>query len=117
MSLFKMSDSQIRKVAEPILKDTIIGANNKDWKQFSKHMPARESSNTEIREDVERQWEEDKYLTAFSTEFEFMGIIRKMNCILVLWKLTSSESEDEYLEKLYLEETDGHIQQAGIWTE
>jgi len=36
---------------------------------------------------------------------------------MVLWKQTSSASKDEYLEKLYLQEIDGEIKQAGTWIE
>ena len=112
-----MTDSQIRELAAPILNDTIIGANNKDWIQFSKNMHKEQSSNLEIKEDVERQWEEDEYLTKFSDKAEFLGVIRKSDEVVVLWKLTSSVTKDEYLERLYLEEKDGVIFQVGIWTD
>jgi len=117
MTIFEMTDAQIRDVARPILLDTIIGANNKDWVQFSKHMPKEEASDTEIKEDVERQWDEDEYLTKFSDEAEFLAVIRKSDVVVVLWKLTSSVTDDEYLERLYLEEQDGVIYQVGIWTD
>lgn len=39
MGLMGMSDREICEIAKPILLDTIYGANNKDWVQFSKHMP------------------------------------------------------------------------------
>jgi len=117
MTLLEMSDSQIRDLAAPILRDTIIGANNKDWIQFSKNMPEDDSSNSEIKEDVERQWEEDEYLTTFSDQAEFLAIIRKLDVVIVLWKLTSTATDDEYLERLYLEEKDGVVFQVGIWTD
>ena len=117
MSLLEKTDSEIREFAAPILKDTIIGANNKDWQQFSKNMPLEHSSDIETKEDVERQWEEDDYLTKFSDEFEFLAVIRKPDVVVVLWKLTSTVSDEEYLERLYLEERDGVIYQVGIWTD
>jgi len=117
MSLLEKSDSQIRELAEPILLDTIIGANNKDWQQFSKHMPPEHASDIESKEDVERQWEEDDYLTKFSEEFEFLAVIRKPDVVVVLWRLTTTLSDEQYLERLYLEERDGVIYQVGIWTD
>jgi len=117
MALLEMTDSQIRDLAAPILRDTIIGANNKDWIRFSKNMPEKDSSNSEIKKDVERQWEEDEYLTTFSDQAEFLGVIRKSDVIVVLWKLTSTATDNEYLERLYLEEKDGVIFQVGIWTD
>jgi len=103
MGLLEMTDSQIRDLAAPILRDTIIGANNKDWIQFSKNMPEEDSSNSEIKKDVERQWEEDQYLTTFLDQAEFLAVIRKSDVVVVLWKLTSTATDDEYLERLYRE--------------
>lgn len=117
MRLLKMPDEEIVKLAKPILLDTIVGANNSDWALFSKHMPFEDSSNAEIQADVERQWQEDPYLTAFRETPEFLGVIRKSEGVAVLWKLTCTVNDDEYLEKLYLEERDGVILQTGIWTE
>lgn len=117
MSLLDKTDSQIRELAAPILKDTIIGANNKDWEQFSRHMPPEHASDIESKEDVERQWEEDDYLTKFSDKFEFLAVIRKTDVVVVLWRLTSTVTEEEYLERLFLEDRDGVIYQVGIWTD
>jgi len=117
MKLLKMSDSQILEVAEPILKDIVTGSNNKDWEQFSRHMPAEDSGNPKIKASVEKQWQENEILTSLSDISEFLGVIRKQDCVLVLWKQTSSRSEDEYLEKLYLQEIDGDIRQKGTWIE
>ena len=81
-----MSDVQIFEAAEPILKDTIVGARHKDWALFSKHMPIEDSSSPEIRADVEKQWDEDEYLTAFTDNAEFLGD-SEGRCFLVLWRL------------------------------
>ena len=117
MILSELSDSKILEIAEPILKDTIVGARNNDWALFSKHMPIEDSSSLEIREDVERQWKEDPYLTAFEDNYVFLGVVRKTDGVLVIWRITSSLSEDEYLEQLHLEEEeDGRVIQTGIWT-
>ncbi|OED39380.1 hypothetical protein AB833_15735 [Chromatiales bacterium (ex Bugula neritina AB1)] len=112
-----MSEAQIFEVAEPILKNAIAGARDKNWDLFSKYMPIEDSSNDELKANVEKQWQEGTYLTAFSRKFDFLGVIRKPERILVVFRLTSTLSKEEYLEKLYLEERDGKIVQAGIWTE
>ena len=117
ISLQEMTDQQVYEIAKPILLDTIYGANNKDWVQFSKHMPENHASDAESRTDVERQWDEDEYLTRFTDNPEFLAVIRKRDYITVLWKLTTSLSEDEYLERLVLEEKNEKIYQVGIWTD
>lgn len=117
MDLSQMSDLQICDIAKPILIDTIIGANNKDWAQFSKHMPDSDASNLENQIDVERQWAEDEYLTKFTDKPEFLGVLRKTDCVVVLWKLRTTISDDEYLERLYLEVRNDRVFQIGIWTD
>jgi len=117
MLLLEMSDQEIHKIAKPILLDTIYGANNKDWVQFSKHMPERHSSDLENRKDVERQWDENEYLTKYTDKPEFLGVIRKTEYVVVLWKLTATTTDEEYLERLILEEKNNKIYQIGIWTD
>ena len=117
MDLKEMSDLEICDLAKPILLDTIIGANNKDWEQFSKHMPERDASDLENKLDVERQWDEDEYLTKFTDKPEFLGVLRKNDCVVVLWKLRTSVNDDEYLERLYLEVKNNTVFQIGIWTD
>ena len=117
MKLLDMSDSQITEIAAPILKDVIVGSRNKDWALFAKHMVAEDASNAEAKASVETQWEEQTYLTTFSDKSEFLGVIRKPDIVIVLWKLTSTEFDEQYMEKLYLEEQDGKIVTLGIFTE
>ena len=117
MSLLEMSDQEICEVAKPILLDTIYGANNKDWVQFSRHMPEEDSSDMESKKDVERQWDEDEYLSKFTDEPEFIGVIRKSKCVVVLWKLRTTIDDEEYLERLILQERENKIYQVGIWTD
>jgi hypothetical protein len=97
--------------------DTIYGANNKDWVQFSKHMPEAHAEDIESRKDVERQWDEDEYLTKYTDKPEFLGVIRKSDCAVVLWKLKTTINDEEYLERLILEEKNSKMYQIGIWTD
>jgi len=117
MGLNDMSDQEIGELAKPILLDTIYGANNKDWGQFSKHMPERHSSDLESKKDVECQWDEDEYLTKFTANPKFLGVIRKSDYVVVLWKLRTTINDEEYLERLILEQKNGKLFQIGIWTD
>jgi hypothetical protein len=105
MELQEMSDSQILKIAAPILSDIVRGSNEKTWDLFSRHMP-KENANDEARADVEKQWEDNEYLTSLTETSEFLGVIRKTDYVLVLWKQKSTKVEGEFLEKLYLQEID-----------
>lgn len=117
MKFLEKTDSEILSIAEPILQDIISGTNAKDWKLFSKHMLTEQALDPKIRESVEKQWEESEWLTSLTTSPEFLGVIRKSDSIIVLWKQNSTKSQEEYLEKLTLVEIDGIVKEAGIWLE
>ena len=117
MKLLEMSDIEILKVAEPMLQDIVAGNNARDWALFSKHMPEADAADPKIRKDIERQWEECEWLTALAPTAEFLGVIRKPEEVVVLWRQTSPKSDEEFLEKLTLIEVDGKVLQDGIWLE
>ncbi len=114
--LAKMSDADIQRIAEPILADIVNGSNTMDWALFSKHM-TKQNATEEARANVEKQWKENKYLTSLSESPVFLGVIRKRDNVLVVWKQKSTAVEDEFLEKLYLQNINGEIKQVGIWLE
>lgn len=116
MELTAMSDFEIKEMAEPILKDIIRGSNQRDWELFSRHMP-KANATDEARADVEKQWKENPVLTSLSEDCEFLGVIRKTDTVLVLWKQTSATDSEEYLEQLYLQEIDGEVKAIGTWVE
>ena len=117
MKLLSMSDSEILKIADPVRQDVIDGSNSKNWELHSRNFPADVIKNEDIRKDVERQWQEDESVssprTALSRDSHYLGIIRKKDMVGVLWKQTSTKSEEEYLLKILLKEIDGEIKQAG----
>lgn len=119
MKLLSMSDSEIVNIADPIRQDVIDGSNSKDWKLHSRNLPAHVIENENIKKDVERQWQQDESVssprTSLSRESHYLGIIRKKDMVGVLWKQTSTKSDEEYLLKILLKEVDGEIKQAGAW--
>ena len=111
-----MSDAEVQKIAEPILADIIKGSNEMNWALFSKHMP-KENATEEARVNVEQQWKENEYLISLSEKPVFMGVIRKLDSVLVVWKQKSMKVEEEFLAKLYLQSINGEIKTSGIWLE
>ena len=117
MRTLGLSDSDILKIADPIRQDVIDGSNSKDWRVHSRNLPRHVIENIKVKEDVERQWREDEAAssprTSLSRESEYLGIIRKEERIGVLWKQTSTRSDEEYLLTIVLKEIDGEIKQVG----
>jgi len=117
VTLVDKTDEEILDIAKPILSDIIEGSNNKDWSLFSKHMPIEHSSNPDIKADVLGQWQKNVYMTSLSETPEFLGVIRRPENVLVVWKQKSSVSEGEFLQKLYLKELYGAVKQIGVLIE
>jgi len=117
MKLLDMSDAEIKDFADPIRQDVIDGSNNKDWELHSRNLPLRIIKDEDIQRDVEKQWRDDESAssprTSLARESEYLGVVRKNDIVAVLWKQTSTLSNDEYLLKILLKELDGEIKQAG----
>jgi len=116
MNMLKMSESEIQKIAELILTDIVKGSNEQDWDLFSKYMLNKDADG-ETREAVELKWKESQYTMSTSVGLNYLGIIRKSDHVLVLWKYKRFKHSDEFLKKLYLQEINGEIKQIGTWAD
>jgi hypothetical protein len=114
MNILNLTDQEIVQIADPIWDDIVQGANEKNWDLFSKYMPADHATD-EVRKNVEQQWENNPVLTSLSTKREFLSILRKADCVLVLWKQLSTQAEGEFLAMLYLKSLDSKVKSIGIW--
>jgi hypothetical protein len=114
MDLLTKSDSEILEIAGPIWDDIVQGSNEKDWDLFSKHMPKRHATE-EVRKDVEKQWSNNEVLTTLTAKREFIEILRKCDCVLVLWKQWSTKADGDFLAMLYLQDISDEAKAIGIW--
>lgn len=116
MDILAKSDSEILEIAEPMFDEIVKGSNEKNWELFSKNMRSKGSSKeAEIQKDVENQWEQSTLLTSLTAKREFLNILRKDDCVLVLWKQWSTKVEGEFLAMLYLTSINGEVKNTGIW--
>ena len=117
ISLVELSDLEIKEIAEPIRRDVIDGSNSQNWALHSRNMPSNIIENEHIQRDVEKQWREDESAasprTSLARESLYMGIIRKKKTVSIIWKQTSTKSDEEYLLSIVLKEIDGEIKQVG----
>ena len=49
------------------------------------------------RKDVERQWAEKPALSAFKAKKEVVGLLKRQDNILTIWKMWNDTTEDEIL--------------------
>lgn len=113
LNILKLSEAEILKIAEPIWDDIVKASNERNWKQFSKYMPI-EYATKEVKKSVEKQWKYLPALTTLSDRREYLGILRKNDSVVVLWKQWSTKVEGEFLGMLVLKEINSEIKTIGI---
>ena len=109
----RLQKEQIRSVAEPIWKNIIEAAAERDYAQFS-----RGFSNdllAKLSEEHFRQSCEDfPLLTTIEAGFEFIDTIQRENSITIMWRLTSSRYEGEFLGLLTLQSGDAGMEITAV---
>ena len=100
--LSRLQKEQLRSVAEPIWKNIIEAARERDYARFS-----RGFSNdllAKLSEEHFRQSCEDfPLLTTIESDFEFIDAIHREKSITILWRLASDRYEGEFLGQLTLQ--------------
>ena len=114
MDILTKSDSEILEIADSIWGDMIQGSNEKNWGLFSKYMSEKGKSD-EGRINIEKQWDQSDVLTSLTTKREFLNILRKSDCVVVLWKQWSTNVESDFLATLHLQSIDNEVKVTGNW--
>ncbi len=112
MDILQKTNDEILKIAEPIWDDIIRAGNEQDWDLFSKYMP-KEIVTEDHRKDVENQWSNNDLLTSLTVRREFIDILRRKDCVVVLWKQWSTKVEGEFLGRLYLQTRNDEVKTVG----
>ena len=109
----RLQKEQLRAVAEPIWKNIIEAARERDYARFS-----RGFSNdllAKLSEEHFRQSCEDfPLLTTIESDFEFIDSIHRENAITILWRLASSRYEGEFLGLLTLQNGDSGMEITSV---
>ena len=114
MSQFsRLQKEQLRSVAQPIWKNIIEAARDRDYARFS-----RGFSNdllAKLSEEHFRQSCEDfPLLTTIEADFEFIDSIHREHAVTILWRLTSSTYAGEFLGLLTLQSTDSGMEISAV---
>lgn len=109
----RLQKEQLRAVAEPVWKNIIEAAGERDYARFS-----RGFSNdllAKLSEEHFRQSCEDfPLLTTIAADFEFIDSIHRENTITILWRLRSSRYEGEFLGLLTLQSGDNGMEITAV---
>ena len=98
----RLQKEQLRTVAEPIWKNIIQAAAERDYSKFSRGFSSELLA--KLSEEHFRQSCEDfPVLTSIEPEFEFIDSIHRENSVTILWRLDSSKYAGEFLGQLTLQ--------------
>jgi hypothetical protein len=109
----RLQKEQIRSVAEPIWKNIIEAARERDYARFSRGF-ATELLAKLSEEHFRQSCEDFPLLTTIDTDFAFIDTIHRETSITILWRLTSSAYEGEFLGLLTLQSGDAGMEITAV---
>ena len=113
MQFSRLQKQQLREVAEPIWRNIIDGARERNYAKFSRGFSSELLAR--LSEEHFRQSCEDfPLLTTIEPEFEFIDSINRSSAITILWRLGSSEFDGEFLGQLTLQSGDNGVEISAV---
>ena len=112
MSFLDKKDKEIFKIAEPIWDNLVKSSNTKDYGSFTKDFSSQMLYGANEIE-LGKQWANNKLLTNLSLDKEFLGCLRRNDCITVLLKQKSDKVPGDFLGRLVLGVEDEQIKVFG----
>jgi len=98
----RLQQEQLRSVAEPIWKNIIVAARDRDYAKFSRGF-SNELLAKLSEEHFRQSCEDFPVLTTIEGDFEFIDSIQREQAITILWRLRSSKYDGEFLGLLTLQ--------------
>ncbi len=112
MNIIDKSDEEILEYANPMWADLVKYSNEQNYGAFTRHF-----SNTLIKgaNEVEmgKQFARSELTKNLSTEYEYLGMIRRAEHVTVLYKQTNTKLAGEYLGRLVLGYENGKVKIFG----
>lgn len=112
MELSTKSESEIEHYARSVIDKLIDAGNTRDWEAFSAPF-VEEGQTDEAKRDVEEQWQSNPVLTSFCPDPVFLGVLRRSDHLITLWKMRCNTAPDDILGLLYFQEADGETKVSG----
>ena len=109
-----LQKEQLRTVAEPIWRNIISAAGERDYARFSRGF-SNELLSKLSEEHFRESCEDYPLLTTIAPDFEFVDAIYRENGITILWRLTSTKYAGEFLGVLTLQNGDSGMEITGVW--
>ena len=111
--LSRLHKEQLRTVAEPIWRNIIAAARERDYARFSRGF-SNELLAKLSEEHFRQSCEDFPVLTTIEPDFEFIDSIHRENGITFLWRLGSSSYAGEFLGLLTLQSGDSGMEITAV---
>ncbi len=113
MQFSRLQKEQLREVAEPIWRNIVFAARERDYARFSRGFSGE--LRAKLSEEHFRQSCEDfPLLTTIEPEFEFIDSVHRPNSVTIIWRLASTSYEGEFLGLLTLQSGDAGIEISAV---
>lgn len=101
MNIIEKTDDEILALANPMWADLVKYSNEKNYGAFTRHFstPMKMGAN-EI--EMGKQFARSDLAKNLSTDYKYLGIIRRGEYVTVLYKQTNSKDKGEWLGRLVL---------------
>ncbi len=112
MNIIEKSDEEILELANPMWADLVKYSNEQNYGAFTRHFS---SSLIKGANEVEigKQFARSELTKNLSTEYEYLGMIRRGEHVTVLYKQTNTKKPGEWLGRLVLGYEDDKVKIFG----
>jgi hypothetical protein len=108
LNIIEMSDEEIRAIADPLWRDLLKHSNEGNYGEFVAKF-ARSLALAMNQVVVNHQFANSELARNLSSEFDFLGIIRRGEHVTVLYRQRSTKKPGEWLGRLVLGYEDGEV--------
>jgi len=112
MKLLEKTEEEILEIASPIWDDLVKYSNNKDYSGFTKNFSVQMLYGANEVE-IGKQWANNKLLTSLSKHREFLGCLRRINFVTVIFIEASDTVPGDFLGRLVLGIEDDKVKVFG----
>jgi hypothetical protein len=109
----RLQKEQLRSVAEPIWKNIILAARERDYARFSRGF-GNDLLSKLSEEHFRQSCEDFPLLTTIETDFEFIDSIHREKSVTLLWRLNSSAYAGEFLGQLTLQSSESGMEISAV---
>lgn len=114
MQITEKTDPEIIAITSPMIDDVIQASNHKDWPKFCQYQTEEEANDPSNKHNVEKQWEESRFLTSLRLDREIIGVQRRGDIAVVYWTQTSIDVQGEYLASYHVKQYDQIVKEVGF---